>query len=146
MYLAFWHFSKTLVLLCSDFSMFSRNNVYIVWTLGRFKKHFFFSNNCESVLKSWPGGPIAPKKNFGAIVGHLILTHRHALFCDILIQAKFLKIDCWPWCFNFINLESGQSNINRKKAFCLFLVPKLWRTFTYWNRWIIYNHCLSISW
>ena len=28
-------------------------------------------------------------------------------FYDILIQTKFLKIDFWPWYFNFINLESG---------------------------------------
>ena len=46
----------------------------------------------------------------------------------ILIQLNWRKIDFLLWCFHFICLECILSNINCRKAFCLFWV------------WIAYDH------
>ena len=55
------------------------------------QKTFFFSNNYEYVLKNLPGGPITPKKKFGATVGYPTLTRRHALFLRHPYTGKILK-------------------------------------------------------
>ena len=86
-------------------------------TLGRLIKNFLLQIiRSTYMFKSWPRGPITPRKNFArksVILPHLLAT---PCFVGLLIQVKMLKIDFWPWYFIQVELKCFKSNINRRKA------------------------------